>query len=371
MKRFSKVLALTIVFVMMMSTIAMAAPAGKVISNVLEATFTVGKSTVAEVSNLKELQDALNDDSITTINIKDDINDISDTIVVDRSVTINGNGNTFSFSELEKDEDGLQIVTDDVTIQNLKVDAGLGDNKENWQGTYAIQVWNATDVTLENVTATGGNGGILVNGSTVTLEGTTDVSDNGFGGIEVSGDTLGDANLQLIVNGTIENSSEKPGKPTIWEDKVNGYVEFKEDEYHSIRVLKNNDEDHPQVHYYLDEKNSQYIELTWEQEPGQTTGSPFQVAVKAEKIVDNVAIPNVLFIVEVEEGAGKVQEVYEIINGDRGQNLGYRDGYWYWGPIDSNGFTFDYNEATTTFEVTADEGEYKVNIYAIQLDVEQ
>lgn len=369
MKRFSKVLALTIVFIMMMSTTAMAADVpGKIISNTLEASFTVGVSNEMDVGSVGELKGALENKNITVINIVNDITGIKDPIMVDRNgVTIKGNGKTLTFEGLENiattTDDGLIISGADVTVNNLKVDAGLA-SPGNWVGTYAIHVYDTTDVTLSNVTATGGNGGILVNGSEVKLEGTINVSGNGFGGIEVSGDTVGTANLSLDINGaTIVNVSEDPGKPTIWEDKVSGHVTGAGG-YHSIRVLKDEDS---QVHYYKVEANSQFIELDWE-EPTGTMESPFVITVTAENKVKGVAIPNVLYIVEVDGGDFIA---VELVGGVENQELGYDEegGFWYWG--NRNGFTFDYeDEIATTFQVTAEQGNYNVKIYAVQLDKE-
>lgn len=372
MKRFSKVLALTIVFIMMMSTTAMAAEVpGKIISNTLEASFKVGVSNEMNVGNVDELKEALGNENITVINILNNIEGITEPIMVDRDgVTINGNENTLKFEGLESiattTDDGLIISGANVIVNNLKVDAGL-ESPGNWVGTYAIHVYDTTNVTLNNVTATGGNGGILVNGSGVKLEGTINVSGNGFGGIEVSGDTVGAANLSLDINGaTIVNNSEAPGKPTIWEDKVSECVEGA-DGYHSIRVLKDGNS---QVHYYIEKENSQFIELKWNQEPTETMESPFVITVTAENKVKEVAIPNVLYIVEVDGG---VFEAVELVNGEEKQKLGYdsEGGFWYWGNRE-NGFTFNFENgiAATTFQVTAGQGNYDVNIYAVQLDKE-
>lgn len=81
-----------------------------------------------------------------------------------------------------------------------------------------------------------------------------------------------------------------------------------------------------------------------------------------------MAIPNTLYIVRVVEGEKDgIKEVYELDGDQRGQDLGDDNGYWYWGD-GNDGFTFYFDEATTTFVVEADPGEYKVEIYAIQLD---
>ncbi len=185
-------------------------------SGTVVATVTFTDSDPENVSTLAELLTALADSSITTINITANISGITETVVVGRAVTINGGGSTLTFTGLETAtfDDGLTIQAP-ATINNLVVNAGLAV-PTTWAGTYAIHVYNTT-ATLNNVTATNGNGGILVNGSTIELTGTTTVSENGFGGIEVSkGAAIGLSNSALTVTGTLVNSTEAYGKPTIW-----------------------------------------------------------------------------------------------------------------------------------------------------------
>lgn len=181
--------------------------------------------TETDVKNLEELTKALENENIKTINIKADI-EANAPVKVQRAVTINGGDHTLSFTGLESitgtEDDGL-IIFAETTVNNLTVNAGLGETKSKWVGTYAIHVYN-TKAILNNVKATGGNGGILVNGSDVTLTGDIDVSHNGFGGIEVSlGTDLTQVSLN-VTGATLKNDSEAYGLPTIWEDKVTGKV---------------------------------------------------------------------------------------------------------------------------------------------------
>ena len=189
------------------------------------ATTTFTDSDPQDVSTLDELNTALADVSITTINIIADIAGIPATLVVPAGhpVTINGGSHTLTFTGLEApalgDVDDRLLIQAPATINNLIVNAGLV-TPTAWAGTYTIHVYN-TSATLNGVTATNGNGGILINGSTVTLTGAINVSSNGFGGIEVSkGTAVGLSNSALTVTGTLVNGTESYGKPTIW--LVNG-----------------------------------------------------------------------------------------------------------------------------------------------------
>lgn len=81
-------------------------------------------------------------------------------------------------------------------------------------------------------------------------------------------------------------------------------------------------------------------------------------------------IKNVLFIMKIEDKEGSVvdNEKLEVVAGD-GQALGFNKdgGFWYWGPI-NEGFTFT-GDASTEFTYTFNaDGEYKVEIFAVQLN---
>lgn len=179
--------------------------------------------TVADVSDLKELNSALEDESIKKINITESIEDINEIIEVNRKVTINGNGKVLTFTDdINKSEgpvkNGILITNDGsgTKIDNLIVKM---HHEDNWQGMYGIQVYNATGVTLKDVSSTGADGGILVNGSIVTLTGKVNVSGNEFGGIEVSkGEEPDLDNPILNVNGTVTYAQETETKPVIWID---------------------------------------------------------------------------------------------------------------------------------------------------------
>jgi hypothetical protein len=148
----------------------------------------VTAADVAEVANLTELNAALANTNITTINVTASFN-TTEKIIVSRAVTINGGSKMITFT---------------------------GDTA-GWQGNYVMQVYNTKGVTINNLKLTGGDAALLVNGSDVALTGTIDVSGNQFGGIEVSrGTAIGLQNSTLTVTGTLVNGTEAYGLPTIW-----------------------------------------------------------------------------------------------------------------------------------------------------------
>ncbi|WP_369282204.1 pectate lyase-like adhesive domain-containing protein, partial [Oscillibacter sp. GMB15532] len=148
---------------------------------------------VADVSTAEEFQAAVENTAVTTINITANF-DAAQKLVVRRPVTINGNSKTITFTG---DEGG-------------------------WQGNYVLQVYNTTNVTISNINLTGGDAALFVNGSTVALTGTIDVSGNAFGGIEAGKGSGVETQPVLTVsdNTALVNSTEAYGFPTIWEDGV-------------------------------------------------------------------------------------------------------------------------------------------------------
>ncbi|HIV19871.1 MAG TPA: hypothetical protein IAC82_11285 [Candidatus Merdivicinus intestinigallinarum] len=178
------------------------------------------------VTNIDELNAALADETVTSITLDNNI-EIPANFAISRAVTIDGDGNGFTFENAlgtteGVGDDGLRVAADGVTLKNLTVTVA---SAEDWQGNYAIQVYNAVGVTLENVTATGGDAGILVNGSRVIVDGTVDVSDNEFGGIEVSLGAAQDlqehASLHVDDGVTIVYEKEDDTHPAVWIDRSN------------------------------------------------------------------------------------------------------------------------------------------------------
>ncbi|HYE84270.1 MAG TPA: right-handed parallel beta-helix repeat-containing protein, partial [Clostridia bacterium] len=145
---------------------------------------------ITNVSNLTELTIALGNAEKTTINITADI-ETGEKILVNRAVTINGGNHRITFT---------------------------GD-AVNWQGNYVLHVYNTTGVTISNLKLNGGDAGLLVNGSTVTVA-NIKTEGNEFGGVEVSkGAATGLNDPKLTVSGTNEHiSPEAAVTPAIWID---------------------------------------------------------------------------------------------------------------------------------------------------------
>ena len=105
------------------------------------------------VSTYADFQEALGDTSVNTINLGDNF-EAPGKINIERAITINGRGHAIKF-----------------------------DGSTEWKSNF-LQIYKAT-ATVKDLTVEGGNLAFFVNGGTLNLEGTIDMSGN-FGGIGIS-----------------------------------------------------------------------------------------------------------------------------------------------------------------------------------------
>ena len=198
-----------------------------------------------EVATEEDLKQAITEGK-KEVKLTDNISVPSGNLTLGEVEHFDGNGKTITFGTTGQN----LVALKDATIENVTVENTVAT--EDWSSTYGVQCYNGT-YTLKNVTAKGGNAGILVNSANVTLEGTIDVSGNKFGGIEVSKSSnpvLPDSVLN--VNGaTIINTTEEYGKPTIWTDGEGATVNGVESMFSNPNIKEN------QVQYYLKEENSE------------------------------------------------------------------------------------------------------------------
>ncbi len=157
--------------------------------------FMVDAKTIL-VGSQAELLEALKDSEADTIKLSKDI-ETTEKINITRPVTIDGGNHTIKY-----------VGT-----------FGSDNSKSNtvWGGIYVLHFYK-TSGTVKDIKLTGGNAALLLNGSKVNLEGTIDVSGNGFGGIELGkGSGVTEApDLTLAKDINIVNTTEKGTAPTIW-----------------------------------------------------------------------------------------------------------------------------------------------------------
>lgn len=127
---------------------------------------------------------------------------------------------------------------------------------ETWSSSYGVQFYTGKS-TITNGTFSGHNAGILVNGGTLTLKGTIDVSNNYFGGIEVSKGAAGglEPSVLDVSDCTLINKSEKYGKPTIWIDGIDAET-GRVIGGNLTEVLFTKEDGTQQLHYYLHSANA-------------------------------------------------------------------------------------------------------------------
>ena len=199
----------------------------------------------ASVKNQAELLAAMTTADINKIHFANNIA-VADELQSNHPVMVYGDGRKVVSSVQGK----TLIFTKDSKIYNLTVQ-NTADNAE-WNSSYGIQFYTGKHL-LKNACCFGGNAAVLVNGATLDLHGTLNVSNNSFGGVEVSKGAGADlkASVLNINEAVITNSTEAYGKPTIWVDGtsadigvVNGADAL------TLAVVKE------QNQYYLDAKNA-------------------------------------------------------------------------------------------------------------------
>ena len=213
-----------------------------------------GKAFIEDASDITE---ALTDPDISELTLNAPIDTTSE-IQIDKSMTLNGAGNTVTKSEPGK----AFTFTQDSTVEDITIE-NTADNTE-WNSSYGIQFYTG-EHTVKNATLTGGNAGIIANSATVNLEGTIDVSGNTFGGIEVCRSGAGTearaampAGVLNINGANIINTTEEYGKPTIWIDgntDAEGIVNGAE----AFTMIQVPHGDGFQKHFYLDANHSKPI----------------------------------------------------------------------------------------------------------------
>lgn len=165
------------------------------------------KADVKTVNNEDELGNALTDATVSEIVLGSDI-ETQGKINITRDVIIDGQNHSITYTGKffnNENPDG----TDDNTVWSKKSSNGVPG------AVYVIQVYNS-NVTLKDITLSGGNRGLGVNGGNVTLEGTVNFTNNGFQDIELS---VGKGNLDrhptLVLSETANVRSDKDSEDNL------------------------------------------------------------------------------------------------------------------------------------------------------------
>lgn len=199
------------------------------------------------VTDSEEFVAAITNPDTSMLQLESNV-EISNNSDVTQPITINGNGNTLTTTSTGKTFNLLNTSTvEDITVEST------ADNT-NWNQSYALQFYAGSgESTVKDVKLSGGNAGILVKGTTVNLEGTIDVSGNTFGGIEVSKGSAEGLTPSVLNIGTAKliNTTEVPGKPTIWIDGTTADVGVVNGANNMYQVNTGT-----QIHYYIYKTNA-------------------------------------------------------------------------------------------------------------------
>lgn len=152
-----------------------------------------------------------------TIVLDNGFNVTSEIDVNTSGVTIDGNGQTLTptFTKTTNANNStFGIYGDGVTVKDLTIDGTGGTN------LHGINVYEATNVNLNDVTLENNDRyGLLVNGSTVTVDNLT-TSNNGWGGVDVDQGGGVTSPATLTVNG-VSHHNEPAGKDLYIDDTTN------------------------------------------------------------------------------------------------------------------------------------------------------
>ena len=258
-------------------------------------TITVGDITYVNNPNygtvfandIEAITNAVTDPEIDTVSISAPMESNVNT-QFDKPMTIDGNNEVITQTTTGK----TFTMTKDSTVNDVVI-ASTADNTA-WHSSYGIQFYTGNH-TLNNAKLSGGNAGIIVNGATLTLSGTIDVSNNTFGGIEVSkGSAEGLTAGVLNINGaTLVNTTEEYGKPTIWIDgntDADGIVNGAE----TLTMVEVPHGDTTQKQYYLNAVNTKPILVgnnSYDTLAEAVTSSDgTEISVKSD-VAENITVP--------------------------------------------------------------------------------
>lgn len=163
--------------------------------------------TEKEVSSVDDLSNAITNGA-TNVVLTSNITVNDSELNLGNVETFDGGSNIITFTTTGSN---LVVGENTSTVQNVVIEntAELSTSVD----TYGIQVTNNNACTLDTVTVSGCDVGIVLNNSTVTLNGTINVSSNEGTGIE-----LINSSVLNIGSATLVNSTEEYGIPTISTD---------------------------------------------------------------------------------------------------------------------------------------------------------
>ena len=212
-------------------------------------TAALAENEEAQIGETKyaKLADAIN--AAGTGNVGTEITLLTDVTLteqlnINKVITLDGNGKTITRTPSGSGDASVKagiLVTAGATIQNLTV-SGPNKTASSWdEGEFGIKFYNANGATLTNSKVTAANAGIQINGGSVTMTGTINLSGNEWGGMEVC-----HSGTLNISGATLVNEGETAACPVLWNDDTKGTITF-----NSAQPLYKDDIGGDKDHYYL------------------------------------------------------------------------------------------------------------------------
>lgn len=238
MKR--KLLAILLALVMALALMPTIAVADEVVAKIGETEYDTLAAAVAKANT---------GETVTLVaNVE-----LTEQLTIDKAIILDGANHKITTNGVHGA--GAILVTAGATIQNLTV-SGPNTTVSGWDnGEYGIKFYQANDATLDGVTVTGANAGILVDSSAVTLEGDIKVSGNEFGGIEVcksKGENINTPGALTIDDGATV-TCEDIDVPAIWIDgteNTDGTVTNNSNSNTVLREVKNTGNSNSQTYFW-------------------------------------------------------------------------------------------------------------------------
>lgn len=196
------------------------------------------------ITDIEDFKEAVKNGG--TFYLADDISNMQTQLNLDiengKTLVIDGNKKTISRDVGESggvnEKAIVQILSGNVILKNMTID-GINPPTEWNTGEFGIKVYGQdATVTLENVTVTNCNAGILVDGSTVTLNGKINLSGNFAGGINVDRNSGNPGTVTISSGATIVCTDND--NPAIWLDDNTGKGTIN-DRTNTLQKFKNGD----------------------------------------------------------------------------------------------------------------------------------
>ena len=175
-----------------------------------------------EISSYDELIASISESNgADTLIIKKDIDGVEKPIIIDREVSIDGQGNTIHFTKQYNNYYGIKINTSDsVALSNLGV---VVDERRTKENRTALGIINSDNVTIGELTLDSAEHSLYIEDSTVVISGDVDIT----GYYDEKAEIAGSSNDISVTNdAAVINNEELVGRPSIYVEDASSSVDL-------------------------------------------------------------------------------------------------------------------------------------------------